>query len=91
TLSVIKAGMEASGYQGPADRAKFIEAVEAMTTFDAGEDHPQGAKTFNGKTHQAFGVQNISKVEGGKLVVAHTTAIEDGLYPDEVDYTTQAL
>ena len=91
TLSVIKAGMEASGYQGPDDRAKFIEAVEAMTAFDEGDDHPQGAKTFNGKTHQAFGVQNISKVEGGKLTVVHKTAIEDGMYPDEVDYTTQAL
>ena len=29
TLNIIKAGMEASGYQGPADRAKLIEAVEA--------------------------------------------------------------
>jgi len=91
TLSVIKAGMEASGYKGPDDRAKFIEAVEAMTDFAEGEDHPQGAKTFNGKTHQAFGIQNISKVDGGKLAVVHKTAIEDGLYPDEVDYTTQAL
>lgn len=91
TLSVIKAGMEASGYTGPADRAKFVEAVEAMTVFEEGEDHPQGAKTFNGKTHQAFGIQNISKVEGGKLAVVHKTSIEDGLYPDEVDYTSQAL
>ena len=43
---------------------------------------------FNGKTHQVFGHQYISKVEGGKLDVVHTTTIEDGLYPDEVDYTT---
>lgn len=91
TLSVIKAGMEASGYAGPADRAKFVEALEAMTSFAEGEDHPQGAKTFNGKTHQAFGIQNISKVEGGRLEVVHKTAIEDGLYPDEADYTTQPL
>jgi len=62
-----------------------------MTTFDAGEDHPQGAKTFNGKTHQAFGSQNISKVEGGRLTVVHKTSIEDGMYPDEVDYTAQPL
>lgn len=91
TLSVIKAGMEASGYATPADRPKFIEAVEAMTAFDEGEDHPQGAKTFNGKTHQAFGVQNISRVDGGKLTVVHKTSIEDGMYPDEVDYSTQPL
>ena len=91
TLSVIKAGMEASGYQSIADRPKFIEAVEAMTEFAEGADHPQGAKTFNGKTHQAFGIQNISKVEGGRLNVVHKTSIEDGMYPDEVDYTTQSL
>ena len=91
TLSVIKAGMEASGYQSAADRPKFIEAVEAMTDFAEGPDHPQGAKTFNGKTHQAFGIQNISKVEGGRLNVVHKTSLEDGYYPDEVDYTTQPL
>jgi hypothetical protein len=32
-----------------------------------------GAKTFNGKTHQVFGIQNISKVDGGKLTVVHKT------------------
>lgn len=63
TLSVIKAGMEAWKLRLSADG--FIEAVEAMTEFAEGEDHPQGAKTFNGKTHQAFGIQNISKVDGG--------------------------
>lgn len=91
TLSVIKAGMEASGYATAADRPKFVEAVEAMTGFEEGEDHPQGVKTFNGKTHQVFGIQNISKVEAGRLNVVHKTTIEDGLYPDEVDYTTQPL
>ncbi|MFP1632587.1 ABC transporter substrate-binding protein [Zhengella sp. ZM62] len=91
TLFVIKAGMESAGYQGPGDRAKLIEAVEAMTTMPRSNEHPQGDKLFNGKTHQVFGPQYISKVENNKLVVQHTTSIEDGLYPDEVDYTTQAL
>jgi branched-chain amino acid transport system substrate-binding protein len=87
TLYVIKAGMEAAGYAGPADRAKLIEAVEAMSSMPASNEHPQGDKLFNGKTHQVFGPQYISKVTGGKLMVVHTTTIEDGLYPDEVDYT----
>jgi branched-chain amino acid transport system substrate-binding protein len=91
TLSVIKAGMEAAGYQSAADRAKLIEAIEAMTMFEPGDDHPQGHKTFNGKTHQAFGHQFISKVEGARLNVVHKTNVEDGMYPDEVDYTTQPL
>ncbi|MCB1375239.1 MAG: ABC transporter substrate-binding protein, partial [Rhodobacteraceae bacterium] len=89
TLFVIKAGMEAAGYQGPDDRQAFVEAVEAMTEMPLSREHPQGDKVFNGRTHQVFGHQHISKVAEGRLEVVHTTSIEDGLYPDEVDYTTQ--
>jgi branched-chain amino acid transport system substrate-binding protein len=91
TLHVIKAGMEASGYQSTADRQKFVEAVEAMTDMPASLAHVQGDKRFNGKTHQVFGHQFISKVEGGKLIRAHTTSLEDGMYADAVDYTTQSF
>ncbi len=89
TLYVIKAGMEAAGYRGPQDRAALIEAVEAMSHMPHSYEHPQGAKLFNGKTHQVFGHQYISRVDGGNLVKVHTTSIEDTLYPDEVDYTTR--
>jgi len=91
TLNIIKAGMEASGYQGQGDRAALIEAVEAMSAMPLGMDHPQGAKIFNGKTHQTFGHQYITRVESGKLLLAHTTSIEDTLYEDEVDYTTRSF
>jgi len=91
TLYVIKQAMEAAGYKGPEDRKKLVEATEALTAFPEGKEHPQGDKTFNGKLHQAYGHQNISKVEGGKLKVVHRTKIEDGLYEPEGDYTTQAL
>lgn len=91
TLYIIKEGMEAADYAGPADRAKLIEAVEAITDIPQSNMHPQGPKVFNGKTHQVFGVQYISQVKNGKLEVAHTTSIEDTLYPDEVDYTAQAF
>ena len=91
TLFIIKAGMEAAGYSGPSDRAKLIEAVEAMSDMPLSREHPQGAKLFNGKTHQVFGHQYITRVEGGKLNLAHTTSIEDTLYPDETDYTTQSF
>jgi branched-chain amino acid transport system substrate-binding protein len=91
TLFVIKAAMEAASYQGPDDRQAVIEALEAMTDFKAGNEHPQGDKVFNGKTHQVFGHQSISKVENGRLAVVHTTSIEDGLYPDEVDYSTMSF
>jgi branched-chain amino acid transport system substrate-binding protein len=91
TLFILKKAMAAAGYQGPADRAKLIEATEAMTSFEEGNEHPQGAKTFNGKIHQCFGHQNITKVTGGKGIVVHRTSIEDGLYEPEADYTTQSL
>ncbi len=91
TLHVIKAGMESAGYAGPKDRGNLIEAIEAMTEMPHSNEHPQGAKVFNGKTHQVFGPQYISKVTDGKLIVAHTASIEDTLYPDEVDYTKQSL
>ena len=91
TLNVIKAGMEAADYHGPQHRSRLIEAVEAMTDLPLSDDHPQGRKIFNGKTHQAFGHQYISRVTNGKLILAHTTSIEDTFYPDEVDYTTQSF
>lgn len=87
TLFIIKQGMEAAGYQSPADRQKFVEAIEAMTGWEESAAFPQGRKIFNGKTHQMFCQQNISKVEGGKLVRVHRTAIEDSFYEDAVDYT----
>jgi branched-chain amino acid transport system substrate-binding protein len=91
TLYVIKQAMEACDYKGVEDRKKLVEATEALTEFAEGNEHPQGDKTFNGKIHQCFGHQNISKVEGGKLKVVHRTKIEDGLYEPEGDYTTQEL
>ena len=91
TLHIVKAGMEASGYRGTGDRAKLIEAVEAMTDMQHSHAHPQGAKRFNGKTHQVFGHQSISKVTGGQLMRVYQTSIAQGQYPDAVDYTQQSF
>lgn len=91
SLHTIKAGVEASGYKDGNDKAKFIEAVEAMTSFDESAAYPQGTKKFIGKTHQSFGRQFISRVEAGKLNVVHATSIEDGMYDAAADYTSQAL
>ena len=91
TLHVIKAAMEAANYQAPADRASLIEAVEAMSDMPESQAHPQGAKIFNGKTHQTFGHQYITKVTDGRLVPAHSTSIEDTSYPDQTDYTNRSF
>lgn len=91
TLYVIKAGMEACNYQGTDDRTKLIEAIENISSIDYSDEHPQGAKEFNGRTHQVFGHQHVSKVTDRKLLVAHTTSIEESYYEDEVDYTTHSF
>ena len=91
TLYVVKAGMESAGYKSIEDRQKLIEAVESITDMPHSFEHPQGAKKFNGRTHQVFGHQYISKVDGGKLALSHTTSIEDTMYEDEVDYTKQVF
>ena len=91
TLFVIKQAMEMAKYEGPDQKKDFILALESLDKFSASNEHPQGDKVFNGKTHQVFGKQNISKVEGGRLNVVHTTSIEDGMYEPEVDYTKMEL
>ena len=93
SLFIIKQAMEMSGYSGQtaADKQGFIEAMESITDIPEGRDHPQGKKVFNGKIHQSFGHQYISKVENSRLNVVHTTSIEDGMYEPEADYTTMSL
>ncbi len=91
TLYFIKQGIESAGYQGPADRQKLVEAMEAITDLPYGIERVQGPKIFNGKTHQVFGIQHISQIEAGLLRRVHTTSLADGLYPDAVDYTAQSF
>jgi len=91
TLYVIKQAMEASAYKGPEDRQKLIEATEAIPGFEETNEHPQGDKVIDGKLHQCYGHQNISKVEGGKLNIVHRTEIKDGFYEAEGDYTQMAF
>jgi branched-chain amino acid transport system substrate-binding protein len=91
TLFVIKEAVEKSGYKTPKDYKALIETVEKMTSFPEGIQHPQGAKRFSGRLHQAFGRQFVSQVQGKKLKVVHVTKIEDGMYAPEADYTKQPL
>ena len=84
--------MEAAGYQGPDDRQAFVEAIEAMTDMPAAPASTRRAtRSSTARPTRSSATSTISKVEGGKLAVVHTTSIEDGLYPDEVDYTTQSF
>jgi branched-chain amino acid transport system substrate-binding protein len=93
TLFVIKHAVEKSGYKqpGPKDYKALIEALEKVDGFPEGREHPQGPKKFDGRLHQSFGQQFISRVEKRRLKVVHRTKIEDSIYPGEADYTKQPL
>lgn len=93
TLFIIKRAMETSGYSGQTmqDKQNLVEAMESITSFDEGREHPQGSKIFDPKSHQGFGHQNISLVEDGRLNVVHRTSIEDGYYESGADYTQMPL
>ena len=93
TLYVIKQAVEGSGYRerNAKDKEALIETLENTHWYNEGIEHPQGHKMFNGKLHQSFGSQYISKVSNQKLQLVHTTSIEDGLYEPEADYTKMSL
>ena len=93
TLFIIKAAVEQSGYRERTrkDVTALIETLENMKWFNEGIEHPQGHKKFEGRTHQSYAQQFISRVENQRLKVVHRTAIEDSLYEPETDYTKKAL
>ena len=93
TLFAIKDGMEKSGYAKAdnANKKNFIEAMESITSFKAGNEHPQGEKVFIGKYHQAFGNQYVSQVKGGKLAPVYKSEIKDGIVERAVDFTKMPL
>ena len=91
TLYVIKAAVEKSGYKKPGEYKGFVETLEGFQSFPEGPEHPQGPKKFDGRLHQVFGQQVISRVDKRKLEVVHKTAIEDSMYQPEADYTKQPL
>lgn len=91
TIFAMKTAMEMADYKGPAQKVDFLEAMESITGFEESNEFPQGNKTFNGKTHQCFGHQSISKVVDGKLDVVYRTTIEETMYEDETDYTAMSF
>ena len=91
TMFAIREAVEQSGYRNKRDYPALIETMEGFTGFNEGIAHPQGPKVFNGKNHQCYGNQFISKVAGGKLNVVHRTSFEDGMYDSDVDYTKMSL
>ena len=90
TMFVIKAGMEASGYSGPKDRQKFIEAIEAMTTMPHSRQHPQGAKFSTARrirfsvTSTFPGCRRKAERRSSNVYRGHILSRQDRLYEKAV-------
>ena len=89
TLYTIKQAVEASGYKSPPTRGAH-RGDRGDDGFPAGNEHPQGDKTFNGATSMLWPSVHLEG-RGQKLNVVHQTSIEDGLYENDTDYTKQPL
>ena len=72
-LNVMKIAMEKSKFQGRADTAKLIEALEGIEV-KQGDDFPQGDKTIRKEDHQAFLQEFIFEVRGGTYKLMETVA-----------------
>lgn len=83
-LSLIRQGVETSGWQSSSDTPAFIAALEG-TDWGAGPDYPQGAGLLRADDHLAFHDHYVERVEGGQLRVQAEIPWEASLYAPLVD------
>jgi len=83
-LSLIRRGIEASGWQGPSDTPAFIEALEG-TSWTAGPAFPQGQGRLRAADHLAFHAHYVERVEEGHLRVQAEIPTDASVYESPVD------
>lgn len=83
-LSLIRAGIEASGWTGPSDTPAFIVALEGAD-WEAGPDYPQGTGLLRADDHLAFHAHYVERVEDGQLRVQAEIPLEASLYDPLAD------
>ena len=87
-LSLIKKGIERSGWQSKADNPAFIQALEGLS-WSAGFEFPQGDGFLRPEDHLTFHGHYIEQVEKGQLNVLLRISRDASLYPPLIDYTQQ--
>jgi branched-chain amino acid transport system substrate-binding protein len=87
-ISLIRQGIEKSGWQSKADNPAFIQALEGLS-WSAGSEFPQGEGLLRAQDHLAFHGHYIERVENGQLNVLLRIPKETSLYEPAVDYTEQ--
>ncbi len=87
-LSLIKLGIERSGWQSKADNPSLIQALEGLS-WTAGPQFPQGEGFLRAEDHLAFHSHYVERVEQGRLRVLLRIPKEASLYEPLANYTQQ--
>lgn len=90
-LSWIKDAVEETGWTSSDDNRSFVEWFEKGPARAASNAYPQGDTFFRGTDHQAFIDMFIERIEGDRLVVEDTIAVEEPNFPAAVDFTQQSF
>ena len=79
-MNALKVGIEKSGFQGRADTAKLVAALEGLEMKE-GDDFPQGDKILRAEDHQAMLRQFIFEIKGGKHQIIEVIPVANVQYP----------
>ncbi len=79
-MNALKVGIEKSKFQGRADTMKLIEALEGLQ-MKLSDDFPTGDKLLRKEDHQAFPLEVIFEIKGGKHHITQTIPGEKTLFP----------
>jgi branched-chain amino acid transport system substrate-binding protein len=79
-MNALKVGMEKSKFQGRADTMKLIESLEGLQ-MKLSDDFPTGDKLLRKEDHQAFPLEVIFEIKGGKHHITQTIPGEKTLFP----------
>jgi branched-chain amino acid transport system substrate-binding protein len=86
-MNCLKVGIENSGFQGPKDTMKLIEALEGLEMKE-GYDFPQGDKTLRKEDHQAFVREFIYEVRDGNYFIKDVVPKDKTLVPPACHFST---
>jgi branched-chain amino acid transport system substrate-binding protein len=79
-INALKLGIEKSKFQGRADTANLIAALEGLE-MPEGDDFPQGDKVLRKEDHQAFVREFIFRIDGGRHKIIEVVPKERTMFP----------
>ncbi len=85
-MNALKLGMEKAKFDGRKDTTKLIGALEGLQ-MKLSDDFPTGDKVLRKEDHQAFPVEVIFEIKGGKPHITQTIPGEKTLVPPACKFT----